>query len=913
MIHRLVWSLATLLAFTLGDTAQLTAQVQLASRAPRFVRVSPVTRRLVDASHATILKRQMSLSLDRSSLADALDEISRTAGINLIYSRDLVPLDTPVTLQAATISLGAALMAVLFDTGLDVVISSNGEMALMKKVPLSPVARAPTGSVSGRVTDVKTSAAIPGATVVIERTSLSATTDNDGRYRITEVPAGTYTVRVRYIGYAPGTASVTVSQNQETTADFALKAAPTQLEEIVTTGTLIPTEVKALPTPITVVTAEDIAERRPKALLDVIRQVVPTAVAFDVPFYPMETDFSVRGTSSLAANGQMKIFVDGVEAASFGVSPVDPNSIERIEVVRGPQAATLYGADAAGGVVQIFTKRGDPNLTRPGLNAQAEMGIQQTPYAGRGGVLRQRYVGAVRGGTQEASYNFGGSYTHLADYVPPDETSRQVTPSVYGGMRFTSGIVTADLSARYYRHKLRPVLSPLAFTAGFAPNSRPLYQIDDFTNETYGAQITLSPNGWWRNQVTLGADRETFQQTQTRPRLTTAEDTLRNVSDGSTRKISIGFNSSVTASLTHRVTGSLTVGLDHYDNHGENAFTFEALNTEGTIQTSPPGSFGVSRNTVTNTGYFAQIQVGMAEAVFLTAGLRADDNSTFGRSLGTPVLPRVGLSVIHALKQVTLKARGSYGEAIRAPAPGQGNGAAGSFAIQLENPLLGPERQRGWDAGIDVFFGNRASLSVTGYDQTATDLIGLVTLAFTPTFTYQFQNIGRVANSGVEIEGTLTVHPLRLKAQYGYVRSRVEDLGPGVSPDADLQVGDQPLRGPRHTAGATLTVVPHGGTALVAGLTYVGRNRYYDILELNRCLGGTGPCPDSFLSSGTTRDFIVEYPGFAKFNASLTQRLTRELEGFISVDNLTNNESYEAGTLSPVLGRLTMVGLQVSY
>src|SRR4029077_589103 len=106
-------------------------------------------------------------------------------------------------------------------------------------------------------------------------------TGNDGRYRIADVPAGSYTARARYIGYAPASASVTVSADQEATADFALEKSPQQLNEVVTTGTVVPTEVKALPTPISVISASDIELERPHSVEELFRQAVPTAVGWD--------------------------------------------------------------------------------------------------------------------------------------------------------------------------------------------------------------------------------------------------------------------------------------------------------------------------------------------------------------------------------------------------------------------------------------------------------------------------------------------------------------------------------------------------------------------------------------------------------------------------------------------------------
>ncbi len=905
MCNRVV--LLFVLILTAIPTAIAGQELALNGRKPRFVAAWTLPGKVVDASNAAVLRRRVSLDISRLALVDALREIAQQANLELSYNPALLPEDKTASLRAADITVVSALTEVLLDTGLDVAVGRGGELTLIALPSRRAAAVAQdSGMVVGRVTDKETGAPIAGATVAIEGTRLSTTTNNEGAYRFARVPEGTYTVRARYIGYAPTVAPVSLTTGAEMTVDFSLERSVQQLDEVVVTGTIIPTEVKALPTPVSVISADEIAQRRPQAMQDIIRQAIPTAVAFDDPtLSPALSLFSVRGASSLNGTGAMKVFVDGVEAAGFGTSPVDPNSIERIEVVRGPQAATLYGADAAGGVVQIFTKRGEAGLTRPRVDAQAELGLVQTPYTGHGGVLRQNYTGSVRGGDRDVSYNFGGGYTRLADYLPNGELSRQSSPSLFGGTRITLGIITADLSARYYRNKLPSVINPLALTAGFGPFSRPNYTINDFTNETYGARVTLTPTVWWRNQVTLGVDRGGNRTTQTQPRVTTPDDTLYSVFDGDTRKISFAYNASVNGQLSTSVMASLTVGIDHYDQYASSFFTTQALNSEGPIITEPPGAFSVDRSTVTNTGYFAQTQVSVHDVLFVTAGLRAEDNSTFGAELGTPVSPRVGLSLVRQVGQATVKIRGSYGRAIRAPQAGFAGGSVSATSITLANPLLAPEQQRGWDAGVDLVFGSRGSLSLTGYDQTAKDLIAFVQVADMPVPTFQFLNIGRVSNRGVEVEGTLNVHPLQLKGQYGHVRSRIEDLG-SAGTVSGFQVGNRPLGLPTHTAGMALTLAPRQGTTLTAGLTYVGSYRQTDFLALLRCFGGTGPCPADF-------DFAATFPGFTKLNASITQRIARQIDGFVSVEDLTDSRAHEGSNLLPVTGRMTMVGLHLTY
>jgi outer membrane receptor protein involved in Fe transport len=69
----------------------------------------------------------------------------------------------------------------------------------------------------------------------------------------------------------------------------------------------------------------------------------------------------------------------------------------------------------------------------------------------------------------------------------------------------------------------------------------------------------------------------------------------------------------------------------------------------------------------------------------------------------------------------------------------------------------------------------------------------------------------------------------------------------------------------------------------------------------------------SFLSTFSTRAFLMTYPSFAKVNATVSHRFTSEIEAFLSIDNLTNNEEYEFYNASPVMGRVTTFGLHLSY
>jgi outer membrane receptor protein involved in Fe transport len=879
-------------------------EVAMADRAPRFLVRAASGAVPVDADRAPVLRRRLSLDLRDVPLGEALATIARESGLRLGYSSKVVPVQRTVRLVAEDITLGGALSSVLFDVGVDVLFERDGQAAIVPRMPVT--VQPPVGTVVGRVTDAKSGAGLAGATVVIEGTSRSGTTGNDGRYRIAEVPPGTYTVRARYIGYAPATVSVTVSADQEATADLALGKSAQRLDEVVTTGTVVPTEVKALPTPVSVISDSEIALQRPHTVQELFRQLVPTAVSWDMPQLPVQTAFAVRGASTFSAGtGQLKVFVDGIEVASPTLAGVDPASIERIEVVRGPQAAAIYGSDAIGGVMQIFTKRGDPTKTRPQIDAEAALGVIQTPYAGFGGVLRQGYKGSAYGGGSDVSYNVGAGYSHTADWLPNGELSAQSSPSIYGGMHFAKGILDVDMSGRYYTQNDPIVLNPLLSQTGFVPFAKPNYQPSQYQSQTFGARVSAVPNKWWRNTLTVGLDHLTQDVAQTRPRLTTPDDTLLTVDNQSRTKASIGFNSSLQGALGSGLSGSLTLGFDHWSLPISEFSTDGALSTSGTIKLAPGAAIDASRTITNNTGYFAQVQLGFRDALFLTGGLRAEQNTNFGDSLGTPLSPRAGLSYAQPLGQAIVKLRGSYGRAIRAAAPGLALGDLSASSVTLPNPSLGPERQQGWDAGVDVVFADRGSISLSYFDQTADNLIQRVLVAATPILTFQNQNVGRVKNTGVEIEGTLSAGPIAVRAQYGYTRSRVAQLPANYS--GDLRLGDQSLLTPKHTAGGAVVFSPLRGTSVAAGLSYVGSWTYYDVLTEVSCFGGTGSCQPG----PGFRGYLISYPSIVKLNLNVSQQITPLIAGFVSVDNLTNSYAYELYNTNPVMGRITTAGVRV--
>jgi len=909
--------------FCASAGAQTEKPLQLASREPAFYAIIGTHIERAEARSVAVLREHVALHLHNATIPEALKVIEAQTALRFAFKPAILPSGAAVSLDANDITVAAALTQILLDADVDVEIAPYGLASIVARQVRKPAPDSTTGTIVGRITDSKTHQALPYATVSVEGTFHSATANDSGSFRIARVATGTHTVTARRVGYVVAQRSVTVITGQVTTVDFALDQSANQLNQVVVTGALVPTEVKSIPTPITVISDSEIAQQQPRTVNELFRQSVPTAVGFDLFQNPNSTYLTVRGATDLNVGGtQVKTFIDGIEVAQNSASPVDPSSIDHIEVIRGPEAAAIYGSGAIDGVIQIFTKHGDATHGGPSVDAQVAAADVQTPYAGFRGVFRQNYSGDVRGGTQDASYTVGGGYTQTNNWLPFGAYSAQSTPSVYGGFHYGRGITVLDLSARYHIVDAPSTFNPELKTTeppsgAFAV---PPYTTDEYTNATVGASLGVQPIPSWRNTFSIGYDENNWSEVQRKPRLTSPADTELSYSYTNRNRVSLKYTSSWTEHLGSAVSGTLIVGTDYWAESNIATSSTGVLNVFGQLATDPSQPFSDNRYPSHNTGVFAQAQVDIFESLFLTAGLRADWDSDFGDSIGAPISPRLGIAYSHSLGFSTIKVRSSWGSAILPPYAGAKEYYASGGSIQLANPHLVPERQYGGDGGFDLLFGHFGSFSATYYDQTAENLNEQVQLPDSqPTF--QTQTVGTVKNTGVELEARAGVGRFSLRVMYGYSRSRVEKLAAGYT--GDLHVGDQTLDVPRHNGGATLSARLFRGTTIAAGLTYVGPWTDYDELKMYTCFayyfsGDNTHCNAGFLNAlangqFSTRSFLIQYPSLVKENVSVTQALSPWASAFISIDNLGDSQAYEGNNGNARVGRISTIGVRFHY
>lgn len=224
----------------------------------------------------------------------------------------------------------------------------------------SIAARAQTGRITGVVTDSAMGVPLSGVTVSVVGTNIGASTNEEGRYTITGVAAGTHAVEARRLGFALARrAGVAVAGGQTVTVDLKLTAVALHLQETVVTGVVDPTSGTKVPFTVGRINKEDAPVPPTDALAAVQGKVA--GVSMVGPAQPGDgITMQLRTPSSISKNNSPLVVVDGVILSDVNASSADLNSldIESIEIVKGAAGASLYGSRAANGVIQIRTARG---------------------------------------------------------------------------------------------------------------------------------------------------------------------------------------------------------------------------------------------------------------------------------------------------------------------------------------------------------------------------------------------------------------------------------------------------------------------------------------------------------------------------------------------------------------------------
>jgi vitamin B12 transporter len=528
--------------------------------------------------------------------------------------------------------------------------------------------------------------------------------------------------------------------------------------DLVVTATRGAGELRAVPAATTVLRGEDLRARGILFVSDALREV-PGVTLVQTGSYGAVQSLFLRGGES----DYVKVLLDGVPlnapGGSLNLAHLTTDDLDRIEIVRGP-ASVLYGADAMSGVVQLFTRRGNPGV---GGDAEARSGsfgardVRGRVSTGRGAVTLS--ASGSRFGS-DGIYDFNNAYRNAVG---------SARLALDGGARGRVALTArlGDAIARF----------PTDFSG--QPTDRNQRTTDVAralgleATRTLSSRVTLTGTAFaqrlragFLDESDTAADTTGFGFASTRR--------------GTTQRRGADLRADWRAAPA--VLLSIGSGLEREDER-QDAITRSNFGTGAFADTT---AFEADRTT-----RHAYTQL-LAErgALSVQAGARLDDNSAFGQ-FGTW---RVGASW---RPRAAWRVWGATGTAFKAPTFSEL--FAGS-AFEVGNPALTPERSRNIELGTEVALASgRASLGVTAFRQRFRDLIQYVSAApGEPTYT----NLGGAEARGLEFTGRVAVtSELGLRAHWTLLATEVTDTGAASS--VTFTRGARLLRRPASTLSAT--------------------------------------------------------------------------------------------------------------
>ncbi|MGE0848892.1 MAG: TonB-dependent receptor plug domain-containing protein [Hyphomicrobiaceae bacterium] len=580
---------------------------------------------------------------------------------------------------------------------------------------------------------------------------------------------------------------------------------------------------------ISIVTGQQLREQQVRNGAEALRGLPGVEVSRSGGFGNF-TQVRIRG----AEGNQTLVLIDGIEAnnlsdGEFDFSNLSAEDIERIEVIRGPMSG-LYGSNAVGGVINIITRAGKGP---PSATVRTEVGSFGT-----------RDVAArVAGGSDRAhlavSYHWRETDGfNIAPVGGEDDGSRFGTLLVRGGARLLPG-VTLDFTVR--RSDKRADRDGFGNVFDPALNGTLAAAFDDLSTLRDRILLAGANLRWDAGNLT--------QELRTSHNGTITEDwdrsfssTSKNVSDTDRLSYLATYRFDTPGLWAkHTVSGRVEKEMERFSSHFADTF--------------PPDDDKTNeRGRVSYTGEW---RGAFHDRLFLTAGIRRDDNDNFQdfttwRTAASLLLP-----------EINARPHASAGTAVKLPTMFEQFGLTQFF---VPNPNLTPEESFGWDAGVEfTFHKRRVIFDVTYFHSNLTNKIN--GFFFDPVIgNFTAINLaGESTREGVEISARYKVAPnLTLGGAYTYLDARDPN-------------GAREMRRPPHAARSDVTYTFHGGrgTATLAAI-YNGRmeDRAFEL---------------PFFSPTS----IVALDPYWLVNATASYKVQRGVEVFGRVENLLDQRYQE--------------------
>jgi TonB-linked SusC/RagA family outer membrane protein len=645
-------------------------------------------------------------------------------------------------------------------------------------------------AIEGTVRDAASGRPLPNAQVSIVGTTTGGVTTESGTYRIPNAPVGpAVQVRVRLIGYGADTKTVAVTLGQTVRADFTLSQSALQLDQVVVTGTGAAVETKKLGNTVATIDASELRTAPIQNPSEMIAARTPgVSVMPSGGTTGTGARIRIRGNASLSQSNNPVLYIDGVRADNGGSSAggassssrledIDPSSIDHIEILKGAAAATLYGTEAANGVIQVFTKKGSQGAARWNLDlsrsqisypdrvaanagfartqAQADTlgriyGMSIVPYTPfTYNVTQQLWEtgynntlnGSVSGGAEKINYFVSGRY----EYEDGPFTSKKV------------GGVAQDLLKRNQATVSLNVLPTSKITVGFQTHYT-VFRLDGIQGQNsiyspYAQSMYARPDQGYCNDATGTKHSLDFIAGEARCQLTgnpfgnTLSTTLREALQQSAYQDGTHYTGAVNAkwAAAEKLTVNATVGIDNTDVRGVNYYAF-GNNVDLFSGQAPAGTRSVADlrtqnvtvdtkanwNTMLGSAFESQVTVG-GQGFIVT---QKSENGS-GRDFPGPGLAVTGAGAIRDASEgyvrvvnagyfaqeqlgfhdwifTTVGARYDYNSAF-------GESAGGVLYPKLSVSIVPSDRKESWNSTLLSSFRVRAAIGRSGRQPGAFD------------------------------------------------------------------------------------------------------------------------------------------------------------------------------------------------
>ncbi|MFZ2905671.1 MAG: TonB-dependent receptor [Cyclobacteriaceae bacterium] len=685
--------------------------------------------------------------------------------------------------------------------------------------------------VTGRVTATEDGSGIPGVNIIVKGTTSGTVADTEGNYSL-RVPSNESVLVFSFIGYT----TLEVAVGDRATIDAQLVADIRQLSEVVITGQGAGIEKRRLSTTVDVV-GSDKLKFAPAIRIDQLLQAKLPNTQINLSSGSPGTNSIIRsrGVSSALKSTTPVIYIDGVRvdnlntasalsigtggAQSSALSDIPVEDIDRIEFVKGGAATTLYGADAANGVIQIFTKRGKSGQNQ--FNFETQLGLiqgtddfvkyKETAELGfRDGFLQSYRLGASGGsnaltysvsgnvlddnsftrGLSQRRYNLRGSLNAKISDKANYSMSTAFTSSTFTRLNnanssfdVVNGIDQGQqgdpgLWDETTRDEVQQLVNDVARTSNFKESVLRFQTSHGFIFNPI-EKITINLN------IGLDYRYSRQKQIQTNEYLIV----LGAVAPGTNNQGAINIADrnflTTTGSLNAQWIENLndfsfitTIGGQFFRDDDKQLLIGASNVTEGSesINNAAQRTANDFLSNVTNYGFFGAENIGYKNKYFVDLGVRVDYNTAFGEDVGGQVFPKAGLAYALSEEQFmkgiesvvsSLKLRASYGVAGNFPPPftrdqlvlvNSFNGAPSYQPGQPGDRNLKPERTKTIEVGSDLaFWNNRITLGVTYFNATTED--ALFTAPFAPSQgdENQTRNLGEISNKGIEISTEVAI------------------------------------------------------------------------------------------------------------------------------------------------------------